>query len=632
MSPKRRGAQKKVTVTSKVAGRKATTTKKPRATTDKRGSMPATEKSQLEAMKSSINGLENTMVLLQEQLNSTALQSKPPKMADAQIQVAPAMVDHSGDICPLQLTVKGMQAAIRDLEERLQAQEDKNKALASTVEQLQSQTIPVRQYEYSLDPTSSKAAKQGSSRDMKDSKPSPLKVELQTTEATLPHTPEVVLRGTSNVTPSKADRNKHIEERASPQNDRGTGPEPTISHTEVDTISTPAATPLGINTGNRFQVLQESAEKSAETRPAETTTATSTVGNYGTHTTGSGAQNVSATDTDILVICDSTGRSLLGRRMFRDKSVYIKKLQHGKNTTDAQDYITKCRLIAERIVFCVGTNDLSTKDVPIVRKDLCDLLDLTAKKFPQATILFSQVLPRVGNGDFNNKARQLNATFKVICQGRSGVQFIDQTEIWRMNTRPQYFLQDGLHLSRRGTGALVRALKDAMDPSRPTTVPTGHNSQQPRQRSTAQGQARQSTSGGHPYTTSTWRRPWETTVGGRHYHNPSNRRIQQRTWHNSHMPVKQDQKPNLEIHQKDNGIGQWHHQDQHTTRQQSAASQSNSDRMHPQQTGPPPTQQHNHGWDYPEAPRQRTQAPDPYPNPSLIEALASVLKNYMPVH
>ncbi len=195
-----------------------------------------------------------------------------------------------------------------------------------------------------------------------------------------------------------------------------------------------------------------------------------TVRDPGAHTAPSQATNQPAAEPgsqtgsiDLLIVTDSIGRGLIANRLYRNKSVSVQKLRQGRNIQEAKEYLENTDTDPRHVVIQVGTNDLVNKDVPIVRHELKELLQDTRAKFPTASVLFSQILPRIGNADFNNKAWQLNSAIKAACDTK-GIHFIPHARLWGMATRARHFVGDGIHLTTSGIGVLVQDYKLVLNP------------------------------------------------------------------------------------------------------------------------------------------------------------------------
>ncbi len=120
-------------------------------------------------------------------------------------------------------------------------------------------------------------------------------------------------------------------------------------------------------------------------------------------------------DKNVLIITDSTGRNLNHRRLSRDQSFYVKKLSQGKDIADAKDYIGRTRITPKTVILNVGTNCLAREAATTTKTGLINLITVTRTKFSSAKILYSPILPRIGDNSFNKNAQTVNAGVKKYC-------------------------------------------------------------------------------------------------------------------------------------------------------------------------------------------------------------------------
>ncbi len=141
------------------------------------------------------------------------------------------------------------------------------------------------------------------------------------------------------------------------------------------------------------------------------------------------------------------------------------KRRQGRTIQDAKEYLEKTDTASRDVVIQVGTNDLVNKDVTIARQELKELLQDTLAKFPTASVLFSQILLRIGITDFNNKVWQLNSAIKAVCVRHQGLPLYSPC----MATRARHFvglgsLETGIYLTTSGIGGLVQDYKVVLNP------------------------------------------------------------------------------------------------------------------------------------------------------------------------
>ncbi len=170
----------------------------------------------------------------------------------------------------------------------------------------------------------------------------------------------------------------------------------------------------------------------------------------------------SAVEKNTLIITDSIGRDLDQRRLLRDGACFIKKLRNGKNIADAKDYIARTKIFPENVIVQVGTNTLVREEVNATKSELLQLITAIRAKFQEARIMFSPILPRTYDAEFNNKARIFNAAVKPCLENMDNCSIINQQKLWENRTRVSYYQRDGIHLSQVGTAVLARTFKLAL--------------------------------------------------------------------------------------------------------------------------------------------------------------------------
>ncbi len=151
-----------------------------------------------------------------------------------------------------------------------------------------------------------------------------------------------------------------------------------------------------------------------------------------------------------------------GRRLSRDLSIYVKKLNRGKDIADAKNYLSKLKTAPRRLLLQVGTNTLARSDVTNTKLEMQDLLSFARTKFPDSKLYVSSVLPRLYEASFNNDARILNAAVKQIAAGVTGCEMFANDELHNPHRRQTLYHRDGIHLTSRGTAALAVSIKAAL--------------------------------------------------------------------------------------------------------------------------------------------------------------------------
>ena len=165
---------------------------------------------------------------------------------------------------------------------------------------------------------------------------------------------------------------------------------------------------------------------------------------------------------DHIVIGDSIVSGISYKRFVPDEST-LKISLRGKGIKDVHQYINdKLNNLSEdpsNIFLHVGSNDLQNGTSPE------NLLTLTEElggclihHFPHSTVIFSSVLNRIGNDDFNQSAKVYNNLLSDLCK-HNGFCFSNNSNI---NTSLN-FTSDGVHLNKRyGVPKLARNLCESV--------------------------------------------------------------------------------------------------------------------------------------------------------------------------
>ncbi|XP_023933535.1 uncharacterized protein LOC112042725 [Lingula anatina] len=162
-----------------------------------------------------------------------------------------------------------------------------------------------------------------------------------------------------------------------------------------------------------------------------------------------------------VIVTDSIGQYLDGNRMGRS---YVKVLRE-KTITDAHDYIIKSNLgNPESLTFIVGTISIDHQSVADTVEELHQLRQTAETKYPDCEMYFTGILNRQHNQSFNERAQRYNDLVQAELGGQQKVHFIAVNEV--INS-PDYYREDGFHLSRRGTSLLAQCLMDARTTAQP---------------------------------------------------------------------------------------------------------------------------------------------------------------------
>ena len=108
----------------------------------------------------------------------------------------------------------------------------------------------------------------------------------------------------------------------------------------------------------------------------------------------------------------------------------------------------------KNIIIHIGSNDLTKVKSVEEGKNLEikyeELISMVKKKFDSSKIIMSMVINRF-NEEFNRKAQTFNTAIKAICKNLK-VLYLFHNNI---NRNQDLFRNDNIHLSEKGTSALV---------------------------------------------------------------------------------------------------------------------------------------------------------------------------------
>ena len=129
----------------------------------------------------------------------------------------------------------------------------------------------------------------------------------------------------------------------------------------------------------------------------------------------------------------------------------------GKGIKEVYEFLDKVILTEgkpKNIIIHIGSNDLTkVKSVEGGKKleiKYEELISMVKKKFDSSKIIMSMVINRF-NEEFNRKAQTFNTAIKAICKNLK-VLYLFHNNI---NRNQNLFRNDNIHLSEKGTSALV---------------------------------------------------------------------------------------------------------------------------------------------------------------------------------
>lgn len=162
---------------------------------------------------------------------------------------------------------------------------------------------------------------------------------------------------------------------------------------------------------------------------------------------------------DVEMVFDSHGHGLVPDKIYKWQDVGITVLEKNKkNIEGATEFIQRLDK-PKHLLLGVGGNDLTTKPVEQVIDEMNSLVCSIA---PGIQVHLLPALERVGNSEYNQKARRYNkllATSHTNHQGNVSV-----IEISFSSSKPELFAPDNIHLNNKGRAALVRDIKSHLNP------------------------------------------------------------------------------------------------------------------------------------------------------------------------
>ena len=142
--------------------------------------------------------------------------------------------------------------------------------------------------------------------------------------------------------------------------------------------------------------------------------------------------------------------------MYRNKTIEIKVL------AGAREFINSAQTLGKQTVLLVGSNDISNTSSEQVYGRFKDVYDSFQRKFPSGNLNIFQVLQRFGSDRYNSEASNLNDILCQLDKNFRNVSIIASNDLNGQNRA--LFNNDSIHLSKQGTGLLVKALKVHLNP------------------------------------------------------------------------------------------------------------------------------------------------------------------------
>ncbi|MCC6408471.1 MAG: hypothetical protein IT453_15015 [Planctomycetes bacterium] len=137
----------------------------------------------------------------------------------------------------------------------------------------------------------------------------------------------------------------------------------------------------------------------------------------------------------------------------------------GSEVADSVRYASRIALPYEPrvIVFYAGDNDIANgKDPERVLADFRELVELVHRALPDTRIVFISIKPSVQRWALAESMRRANELVRALAERDPAVEFVD---VWPAmlgadgRPRAEYFMEDGLHLSRDGYRAWAELVR-----------------------------------------------------------------------------------------------------------------------------------------------------------------------------
>ena len=161
-------------------------------------------------------------------------------------------------------------------------------------------------------------------------------------------------------------------------------------------------------------------------------------------------------DLQHLIIGDSIIQGIKEQVFHKGKRTKVLSLK-GKGINAVRDYIERMSLQGkdpQNIIIHVGSNDLNHYSLALLSKEFEDLIEYIQEKHRFSKILICLVSQKMGNYQFNRKAREVNQLLKDLCLNKN------VSDVFHNNMKTDDLLRaDKVHLPDRGTAVFVNNLK-----------------------------------------------------------------------------------------------------------------------------------------------------------------------------
>ena len=158
---------------------------------------------------------------------------------------------------------------------------------------------------------------------------------------------------------------------------------------------------------------------------------------------------------DVLIVTDSLGSRIQGRKMYQKSRCFVKKLRR-KTISDASDYVEKIQVESKALVYVVGSNDLVHMSGEDTAEEAKRLIDKSKDMFPNTNVVLYAVPPRkedVRWDGYERRRRTYNEIMENYCAEKKGVTMAVTT------IRPRDICHDSVHLWFGSERIIVHDLK-----------------------------------------------------------------------------------------------------------------------------------------------------------------------------
>ena len=169
------------------------------------------------------------------------------------------------------------------------------------------------------------------------------------------------------------------------------------------------------------------------------------------------------TKVDHLLIVDETARFLEPSRLYKSKRSVIRRLTGGNELKAAVEVAKEAaNLNPTAITLIAGSNELWKNSARKTVVEMKNTANTIADLFPKATILMSEMIPRLHPNSYIKKARFVNKELSEWKETKRNIKIMQLDVMWNES---DLFTEDNQHLTEtEGTASLVAHLKHSLNP------------------------------------------------------------------------------------------------------------------------------------------------------------------------